>query len=153
VTTPTPGPDLLDAARAAARLSKQLELALNEVDLTLPQYRALVFIARGTRAPSVLAGQLAVSRPTITALIDGLVARGYVERHPDPDDGRRVQHRLTTDGEGALTGADAAVAERLGSVLDRLAPRDQERAVHGLVLWSRAIEIAVHGSSTEAAPR
>lgn len=147
-TTPPPGsellgPELLDAARAAARLSKQLEVALTEVDLTLPQYRALVFIDRGTRAPSALAGQLAVSRPTITALIDGLVARHFVERRPDPSDGRRVEHQLTAPGREALANADEAVAHRLGTLLDGLAVRERERAVHGLLQWSLAIDRAL----------
>jgi long-chain acyl-CoA synthetase len=136
-------------ARAAARLSKQLEIALGDVELTLPQYRALVFISRGTRAPSALAGQLAVSRPTITALIDGLVARDLVERHPDPTDGRRVEHRLTAAGKAALAQADHAVARRLGALLGRLPARDQERAIQGLRLWSEAIDAAL--AATQAA--
>ena len=149
--TPPPAPELLDAARAAARLSKQLEIALADVDLTLPQYRALVFINRGTRAPSALAGQLAVSRPTITALIDGLVARDLVERRPDPNDGRRIEHQLTPTGTTALAHADAAVAGRLGAVVDRLPARDQERAIQGLHLWSAAIDAALAASQAAAA--
>jgi long-chain acyl-CoA synthetase len=132
--------DLLDAARAAARLSKQLELALTDVDLTLAQYRALAFLARGNLAPSVLAGRLAVSRPTITALVDGLAARGYVERRPDTDDRRRVEHHLTPAGRAALTQADETIADRLAELVGHLTGRDPERAVNGLRLWSVAID-------------
>jgi long-chain acyl-CoA synthetase len=137
-----PATTLLGAARAAARLSKQLEIALTEVDLTLAQYRALAFIARGALAPSTLAGQLAVSRPTITALIDGLAARHFVERHPDPHDGRRVEHRLTPAGHEILATADGAVAERLGALAQHLPGRDRDRAVQGLLLWAGAIDEA-----------
>ena len=73
-----------DHARAAARLGKVVEKAVGEVDLTLPQYRMLAFLAEGTSAASVLAGNLAVSKPSLTALADGLVARGLVERRPPP---------------------------------------------------------------------
>jgi long-chain acyl-CoA synthetase len=137
---PVPPTELLDAARAAARLSKQLELALADVDLTLAQYRALAFLARGNVAPSVLAGRLAVSRPTITALVDGLAARGFVDRRPDPDDRRRVEHVLTDAGHGALRSADEAIAARLAALVEHLPARDRDRAVHGVCLWSTAID-------------
>jgi DNA-binding MarR family transcriptional regulator len=140
-----PSTDLLDAARAAARLSKQLELALADVDLTLAQYRALAFLARGNVAPSVLAGRLAVSRPTITALVDGLATRGFVERHPDADDRRRVEHVLTPAGHDALDQADAAIAARLELLLGHLPARDGERALQGLRAWSTAIDAHLAG--------
>lgn len=133
---------LQQASRAAARVSKQLEVALTEADLSLPQYRALAFLARGETAPSALAGQLAVSRPTITALVDGLVARSLVERRPDPDDRRRVQHLLTDNGRCVLERADAVVAERLGAILTHLGARDARRAVDGVLLWDRALDRA-----------
>ncbi len=129
----------LEAAHAVARLSKQLELALAEVDLTLPQYRALLFLRRGTVAPSTLAGQLAVTRPTITALMDGLVARGLVERRQDPIDRRRTEHVLTTDGGRALDTADRIVAERLASIVATLPPRQARKALEGLALWGEAL--------------
>jgi long-chain acyl-CoA synthetase len=134
------GAPLPAAARAAARLAKQVELALADIDLTLPQYRALAFLARGILSPSLLAGRLAVTRPTITALVDGLVQRGLVERRPDPDDGRRTVHRLTPAGHESLTLADRTVAERLGRLLDVLPPPDRDAAVEGLRLWSTAID-------------
>jgi long-chain acyl-CoA synthetase len=134
------GAPLPAAARAAARLSKQVELALVEIDLTLPQYRALAFLARGILSPSLLAGRLAVTRPTITALVDGLVQRGLVERRPDPDDGRRTVHRLTDAGSAMLERADHAVADRLGRLLDHLPAADRAGAVQGLQLWSTAID-------------
>lgn len=134
------GAPLPAAARAAARLSKQVELALTEIDLTLPQYRALAFLARGILSPSLLAGRLAVTRPTITALVDGLVQRGLVERRPDPDDGRRTMHRLTDTGHATLDRADHAVADRLGRLLDHLSEVDRRKAIDGLQLWSAAID-------------
>jgi len=136
---PDPELDLPAACRTIARLSKVLEVALAEVDLTLAQYRALAFLEAGTVAPSTLAGLLTVSRPTITALIDGLVGRGLVERHRDPDDRRRVEHRLTPSGRAALEVADGAVAARLGTLLDHLEPDDRVAARVGLEAWRRAL--------------
>jgi long-chain acyl-CoA synthetase len=127
-------------ARAAARLSKQLERALTEVDLTLPQYRALVFLTSGVITPSVLAGKLAVSRPTITALMDGLVARGLVERRGDTDDRRRVVHQVTPPGHDALTRADEALDTWLSGLAGHLSDKDARQALDGLALWNTALD-------------
>ena len=84
-------------------------MALAEVDLSLAQYRSLVFLSEvDAAAASALAAKLDVSRPSITSMIDGLVARGFVERRPTMSDRRKVAHHLTPYGEAALAGADAA---------------------------------------------
>jgi long-chain acyl-CoA synthetase len=148
---PSPGPGRataaeptlrLDAARAAARLAKQLEVALAEVNLSLPQYRALAFLSTGGLAPSALAGQLAVSKPTITALVDGLVARGFVARTPDEHDRRRVEHRLTAAGSRELDAADRAVTARLDQLARHLDPDRAVEAMTGLARWSDALDTA-----------
>jgi long-chain acyl-CoA synthetase len=129
-------------ARAAARLGKVVEKAVGEVDLTLPQYRMLAHLAEGTSAASVLAGNLAVSKPSLTALADGLVARGLVERRPAAGDRRRVDHVLTADGRAALTAADTAVEARLGGLLQHLPRPQRRRAAEGLALWLTALDAA-----------
>lgn len=118
--------------RTAARLARQVELALAEVDLTLPQYRALIHLDEGLvhkGAPpkilaSALADKLAVSRPSITGVIDGLVTKGLVERHHhDPDDRRRVGLNLTAKGRTVLGKADESVNGRLSAIAST--PADQ----------------------------
>ena len=131
-----------DHARAAARLGKVVEKAVGEVDLTLPQYRMLAHLAGGTSAASVLAGSLAVSKPSLTALADGLVARGLVERHAAEGDRRRVDHVLTSAGQEALDAADAAVQARLDGLLLHLPRGARRRAVEGLGLWRTALDAA-----------
>lgn len=127
--------------RAAARLARLLENALAAVDLSLPQYRMLAFLDdMGSTAASALAGRLGVSRPSVTALIDGLVARGMAERAPDPLDRRRVAHAITPAGSAALAAADAAVVERLAALSERIAS-EEDRAVafRGLAVWLGAL--------------
>jgi long-chain acyl-CoA synthetase len=128
--------------RVVARLAKQVEVALGEVDLSIAQYRALAYLAGGVAAPSALAGQLDVSKPSITALVDGLCARGYVERRPDPDDRRRVEHRLTRAGRQALTSADRAVDDRLLALLAHLDDRGTQRALAGVEAWGQSLDAA-----------
>ena len=78
------------AARAAARLARFVTVGLAETDLSLPQYRLLAFLDDGGTAHADLAQLLTVSSPSVTALVDGLVARDYVERRKDTEDGRRI---------------------------------------------------------------
>ncbi len=89
--------------RAAAWLSKQVELALVDVELSLPQYRVLGLLGEGVSIPSALAERLTVRRPTVTAVVDGLELRGLVQRTPGDLDKRRVTHTLTAKGQRLLT--------------------------------------------------
>ena len=104
------------AARAVARLAKQVEVALGPLDLSLPQYRVLALLGEGSTASSVLARRLAVSPPSVTAVVDGLVGRGLVEREADPEDRRRLTLLLTRDGAKLLAAADAAAEARLDEI-------------------------------------
>jgi DNA-binding MarR family transcriptional regulator len=102
----------------------------------------LAYLSEGTSAASVLAGNLAVSKPSLTALADGLVTRGLVERRPAAGDRRRVDHVLTAHGEAALTAADAAVQARLDGLLHHLPRGARRRAAEGLALWLTALDAA-----------
>ncbi len=96
-----------------ARLARQVELAVTTVDLTLPQYRMLAILGDGCEPSSKLAEKLAVSRPSVTGVVDGLVARGLVRRDHTPDDRRRIDVGLTDAGRLLLLAADAAVEQRM----------------------------------------
>jgi len=126
--------------RTAAWLAKQVELGLADVDLSLPQYRVLGLLDERSAFSSDLAERLAVRPPTVTAVVDGLVARGLVGRHPVAGDRRRVDHQLTDEGLALLGAADAAVEARLELVTDAMAdPVATEEAFGGLVCWRRAL--------------
>jgi long-chain acyl-CoA synthetase len=123
--------------RAGARLAKQLEVALAEVDLSLPQYRILGLLSEGSAA---LAGQLAVSKPSVPSLVDGLVGRSLVERHHETADRRRVSHILTGEGRRLIAAADDAVHRRLIQVAGYLEPDEADQALRGLELWQVALD-------------
>jgi long-chain acyl-CoA synthetase len=139
--------------RVAAWLAKRVEVALGGVDLTLPQYRVLGILAEGAAAASGLADRLAVRRPSITALIDGLVARGLVDRRQEDADRRRVTLRLTDEGTRTLAEADRAVDEYLISIAGHLPDKEEAMALRSLELWARAMVESRQGPRrvTEAA--
>ena len=123
-----------------ARLSRHLEVALAEVDLSPSQYRILGFLDQGGAAASALAEKLAVTRPSITAVVDGLVSRGLVERQSDPDDRRRVGHVLTAQGRKVLTQADDALDHRLSEIASCAPDRSEADVLQGLDLLRHALD-------------
>jgi long-chain acyl-CoA synthetase len=125
--------------RLLARLARQVELALAGVDLTLPQYRVLILLCERKEAASVLAEKLAVSRPSVTGVVDGLVARGLVRRQHDPEDRRRVGVVLTRHGRLLLASADRDVQRRLHEIAS-YTPAGTEAAFAGLTPWLDALE-------------
>ena len=76
-------------------------------DVTIAQSRLLMGIdTAGTRL-SVLAERAQIAKQTATALVDRLEVAGYVERVPDPSDGRARLVRMTPRAEAALPVARA----------------------------------------------
>jgi DNA-binding MarR family transcriptional regulator len=139
-SNPSAAPPVLGTyGRVAAWLSKRVEVALAQVELTLPQYRVLGILAEGSAAASGLADRLAVRRPSITALIDGLVARGLVDRRQEDADRRRVALRLTPEGISILARADVAVDDSLVAIAGHLPDKDEAVALRSLELWARAM--------------
>ncbi len=138
--------------RTAAWLAKQVELALDEVGLSPSQYRVLWLLDAGPTISSALADRLAVRPPSVTAVVDGLVGRGLVERHHGQNDRRQVAHVLTDDGRQVLAAADIAVDGRLADIAGCL-PSDRlaQRALDGVALWQEAM--LAHRQRTVAARR
>jgi long-chain acyl-CoA synthetase len=136
---PTDAEGRRKVGRTAAWLAKQVEIGLAAADLSAPQYRVLGLLDESSAVSSDLAERLAVRPPSVTAIVDGLVARGLVERRNVVSDRRLVDHVLTECGRQALDTADAAVASRLGEIAGCLHDADQaERAFDGLVAWRAA---------------
>ena len=137
------------AMRAAARFSKSLEVALGEVNLSLPQYRLLAFLSGGPERATALAGWLDVSPPSLTALVDGCVARGLVERVTSAEDRRRVLHVITDQGRLTLERADVVAASRLSDVAGHLSAAQARKVIEGLELLGRAMELSRASRTTE----
>jgi long-chain acyl-CoA synthetase len=125
--------------RVAAWLSKRVEVALATMDLTLPQYRVMGILAEGSAAASGLADRAAVRPPSITAVIDGLVARGLVDRTQEDTDRRRITLRLTDEGARTVAEADHTVDDYLASIATCLPSKDEAMALRSLELWGQAL--------------
>ncbi len=116
--------DLPRAARALTLAARALERAAAARDLTLAQFRILVLVAAGDERSSLLAERLAVAKPTITAVVDGLVERGFVGREAVAGDRRSIRVALTPAGAAALRSAEQEMSETLARIFEHARERD-----------------------------
>lgn len=105
---------MLGVALAARALERQLS------ELTLAQLRILSLVDADPGRASTLAERAAMSRPTLSGLIDGLVNRGWVERHLVDGDRRGVTLRITPAGSVALARALDEAGLALAGLLDEV---------------------------------
>lgn len=73
---------------------------------------------------SELSAILGVTPPTVTQMINGLVADGFVERSTDPTDRRAVRIRLTDKGQRALRKATDAFVDAFRGLAEYLGEED-----------------------------
>ena len=125
----TPGlvmPVLLASARSTygATIRRDL-MAAGFDDMPRLGPRLVGGLARNGSHVGDFAAGLGTSKQAASQLVDTMVARGYVERTPDPDDRRRVVVTLTERGRAAAHvvrhAVDAVDGELIGRVgADRL---------------------------------
>jgi DNA-binding MarR family transcriptional regulator len=135
-TTPDPDAPARQAVRVLARVQRLLESA--DAGLTIPQYRMLTALSEGGQRSARLAERLAVRKPTVTALADGLIAAGYAVREGEPGDRRIVRLCLTEAGAAALRRAEQGYLDRLGPLLADVPGLADRLAALGRVLDDRA---------------
>lgn len=98
--------------------------------LTPQQLSVLARLKYGSAQPSELAREQHVGMSAVTGVIDGLVARGLVERRHDEQDRRAVWLDVTREGRALLEEAQVAVLE---STRELLAPLSSEARARLLI--------------------
>jgi long-chain acyl-CoA synthetase len=137
--------------RTAARLARQVDVALAGIDLSSAQYRMLFQLDEGAESSTLIARKLEVSAPSVTAVVDGLVQRGFVVRNHSDLDRRRVSLELTPEGRRMLLLADAAVHTRLLEVADRDAGQVELLETWTITLDSYRARRQAHDEQAEVA--
>jgi DNA-binding MarR family transcriptional regulator len=116
------GPDVGDVAAALyvgiGLFLRRLRQAPVEGELTLPERSALARLDRaGSATPGALAKAEQISPQAMGATLAALEERGLIERHSDPEDGRRVVMSLTEAGRQVLQTKRNARTEQLAKAL------------------------------------
>lgn len=130
MSTARPPPESLEAWRSLLTFVRAATTALDselrrERGMGLDDYDVLYQLSQGPREGlrmSALATSLIVAPSSCTRLVGRLVELGWVERRPDPDDGRAVVVAATPVGRRQLARASLThlrgIEEVFGSRLD-----------------------------------
>jgi DNA-binding MarR family transcriptional regulator len=129
--------ELTAAITALAFASRTLERALEQ--MTLPQYRVLTLITNSPERASRIADRADVTRPSLTGLLDGLVAKGWVARSDVDGDRRGVSLAITPAGAAAYETARASMGEAVQELLGYADGKTARRALDGLTALHTAL--------------
>jgi DNA-binding MarR family transcriptional regulator len=86
-----------------------------------------------------LARRLALEKSTVSRLVGQLAGRGWLQRRPDPDDGRATLLALTPTGQQAAADLAAARAARFTRLLDRIPPAERAAVLGALATLTEAL--------------
>ncbi len=120
---------LFVANRAMEKRAYDAVVAAGHDDITLSQSRILARIGPDGTRIGELAEAARVTKQTATHLVDELVSAGYVERVPDPTDGRARLVRMTAKARRVLPKAGAEVERVEAEWRDHLGTRDYDSLV------------------------
>jgi DNA-binding MarR family transcriptional regulator len=135
---PNLGVLLFIAHRALEQRAHDAVVAAGVTDITLAQARIAARIGPGGTRVSDLAAQARVTKQSAAFLVEQLEAAGYVERVPDPADGRARLVRLTARADRVVKTANAEVERVLTEWADHVGV-DRLRQVSQTLLDLREI--------------
>lgn len=111
--------------RAQHEVFEQISVDFAGKDLTQAEYDVLLTV---TRAPDMTArlrevtANMLISQPSVSRLVDRMVARGLLEKVPDPHDGRGALVRATDAGASAFRRIAVhhaeSITERMSTLTD-----------------------------------
>jgi DNA-binding MarR family transcriptional regulator len=126
------------------RVKRRLKELADTDDLTPSQSSVLSRIDKdGPASASELAAAERIRPQSIAAILAALREADLIERHPDPQDGRRQVVSLTTAGRHRLQGDRKVRQEWLARTLqDRCTEAERQTILKALALLDNAIEAA-----------
>ncbi len=119
--------DGVPGVRLVVSLYREFEQVARRGDLSMAQYRTLLYLLGGSRRAGELAAANAVTKPTVSAMINGLRHQGWViDAVDETGDGRVTRVALTPDGRQRLAAFEAQLVARMEELVpgvDRAAMR------------------------------
>ncbi|HEY2079640.1 MAG TPA: MarR family transcriptional regulator [Streptosporangiaceae bacterium] len=122
----------------AIHLLRSLAAVDRLAGLTPARLSALsVIVFGGPRPLGELAAAEGVAGPTMTRIVDGLVAGGLAERRPDPRDGRAALIAATAAGEDVMRAAAGRRISAIAGAIAELLAADRRRLAASAGLLDR----------------
>ena len=113
-----------DLRLACMRISRRVRFESTD-DIAPHQFSVLARLEDGPLTPRALADIEKVSAPSMTRTVRCLVDDGLVERHDDPEDGRRVLVELTEQGRALLLATRRRRGRWMSERVRELSPEEQ----------------------------
>ena len=96
--------DRVPGVRLVVSLYREFEQVARQGDLSMAQYRTLLYLLGGSRRAGELAAANAVTKPTVSSMINGLRQQGWVaDADDETGDGRVTRVELTPAGASGST--------------------------------------------------
>ncbi|PKB63643.1 MAG: hypothetical protein BZY80_06130 [SAR202 cluster bacterium Io17-Chloro-G2] len=125
--------------RISAQMRPESDEEWSDLELTMPQFRTICLLGRGSERMGNIAGHLTTSMSSATSMIDRLVDKGLVERAPDASDRRVVTCQLTSRGREEMDRFLRINQLRLTRMAGRLTVEELQTVVDAMeILWSAA---------------
>lgn len=118
---------LFVANRSLEQRAYDAVVAAGSTDITLAQARVAMRIGPGGTRISELAEQARVTKQTAGFLVEQLEAAGYVEKVPDPTDGRARLVRLTSRAHRMVPIANREVEQALTEWAEHVGPQRMQQ--------------------------
>jgi len=124
----------------------------NGDDTTIVQLRVLGYLIDAPITLSSLARKRRVSLQAASEHVQGLVARGWVVREPDPKDRRQSLLIVTDEGRSQFNMAQEQTVKTLLPLVEMLAADERDHVHHALVALRRVLSEHDSISETDSLP-
>ncbi len=117
--------------RFVVSVYREFEQVARRGDLSMAQYRTLLYLLGGSRRAGELAAANAVTKPTVSAMITSLRQQGWVANVvDDAGDGRVTRVELTPDGRARLSRFEQELGVRMEELVPGVDKTEMRRFLH-----------------------
>lgn len=133
VTTEECARELLEVVPLVMRDIRTQMRSTRTPDLTVPQFRTMVFVDRHIGASlSEVAEHIGITLPSASKLVDDLIKNDLMSREEHPEDRRRVSLAVTRRGRTILEASRERTLTYLSERLDETSQSDKEAIVEAM---------------------
>lgn len=131
----------VELVRSASRLTRKVGRVAGK-SYSSAAWRVLSDLEQhGPTRISDLAAQQHIRQPSMTTLVRRLEDEGWLEREPDPSDGRAILVRLTSAGTDALNDYRRVAAEQIVPILAEFDETDRRTIARAIALMQRLSDL------------
>jgi DNA-binding MarR family transcriptional regulator len=105
------------AIRSIVSLYREFEQVARRADISLSQYRTLLYLRAGPKNAGAIAAAGEIKKPTVSALLNSLRDKGWIETANDPADARVTQVVLTPAGKARMDTFEQELADRIDPLM------------------------------------